>query len=353
MDGARLVLVCGSGGTGKTTTAAGLGLAAARSGRRVLVITVDPARRLAQALGIDASAGSSGFSGNAEHDVDDVSVRASGGRLVVTMLDTKAGWDDLVRRHAPDPASAERVLANSLYTNITARFVNSHDYIAMERLHDLGRDDRFDLVVVDTPPSRNALDLLDAPRRMREFFSGRLLRWITLPYRSRALTLASKPFLQIADRLLGARFLTQIAEFFTLLQAMEPGFVRRASAVESTLRDPSTRCVVVSAPEPASATETEFLVAELVRRGMHAALVVVNKVSVAPRVDTSGFTGAPWDAIAAMVESERRVAVRHAAVVERLSVLEVPVTVVPRAPAAAGVSGLDAVADAVATGGAG
>ncbi|MFM8626999.1 MAG: ArsA family ATPase [Actinomycetota bacterium] len=347
-DEARLVLVCGSGGTGKTTTAAGVGLAAARQGRKVLVITVDPARRLAQALGLGDSVR------NDEHEVDDPAVRASGGHLTVTMLDTKAGWDDLVRRHAPDAASAERVLSNGLYANITARFVNSHDYIAMERLHDLGRDDRFDLVVVDTPPSRNALDLLDAPRRMREFFSGRLLRWLTLPYRSRALTLASKPFLQIADRLLGARFLTQIAEFFTLLQAMEPGFVRRAADVEVTLTNPATRCVVVAAPEPASATEAEFLVAELARRGMHAALVVANKVVPAPRVAHGALAGAgaPWDAIATIMESQERIASRHAATIARLATMPMPLVVVPRVSVGAGdkapASGLEAVVAALA-----
>lgn len=346
-DEARLVLVCGSGGTGKTTTAAGAGLAAAREGRRVLVITVDPARRLAQALGLGDSVR------NDEHDVDDQAVRASGGCLTVTMLDTKAGWDDLVRRHAPDAASAERVLSNGLYANITSRFVNSHDYIAMERLHDLGRDDRFDLVVVDTPPSRNALDLLDAPRRMREFFSGRLLRWLTLPYRSRALTLASKPFLQIADRLLGARFLSQVAEFFSLLHAMEPGFVRRAADVEATLTKPATRCIVVTAPEPASATEAEFLVAELARRDMHAALVVANKVVPAPRVAHGALAagGSPWDAIATIVESQQQIASRHAATIARLATMPVPLVVVPRVSAGVGdggaASGLEAVVAAL------
>lgn len=242
-DEARLVLVCGSGGTGKTTTAAGVGLAAARQGRKVLVITVDPARRLAQALGLGDSVR------NDEHEVDDPAVRASGGHLTVTMLDTKAGWDDLVRRHAPDAASAERVLSNGLYANITARFVNSHDYIAMEQLHDMHASGRWDLVVIDTPPSRNALDLLDAPGRMREFFGSRLLKWLTVPYRSRLFTSASKPFYQVADRVLGSRFLQDIAEFFVLFQSMEDGFVRRATQVERLLHDDRTTFVVVSTLE--------------------------------------------------------------------------------------------------------
>ena len=122
------------------------------------------------------------------------------GELWVAMLDTKAGWDDLIRRHAPDPALRDQVLANPLYRNITGRFVNSHDYIAMEQLHDLHASGRYDLVIIDTPPSRNALDLLDAPGRMREFFGSRLLKWLTVPYRSRLFTMASKPFYQVADR---------------------------------------------------------------------------------------------------------------------------------------------------------
>ncbi|MFM9226099.1 MAG: hypothetical protein ACKOQ1_05650, partial [Actinomycetota bacterium] len=156
------------------------------------------------------------------------------------------------------------------------------------------------------------------------------------------------------DRLLGARFLTQIAEFFTLLQAMEPGFVRRAAEVEATLTNPATRCVVVSAPEPASATEAEFLVAELARRGMHAALVVANKVVPAPRVAHGALAGAgaPWDAIATIVESQERIASRHAATIARLATMPVPLVVVPRASVGAGdkapASGLEAVVAALA-----
>ena len=127
------------------------------------------------------------------------------GELWAAMLDTKAGWDELIRRHAPDAKVRDAVLANPLYQNITSRFVHSHDYLAMEQLHDLHASGEYDLVVVDTPPSRNALSVLDAPARMLEFFGSRLLRWLTVPYRSRLFTVASKPFYQIADRVLGQR----------------------------------------------------------------------------------------------------------------------------------------------------
>ena len=155
------------------------------------------------------------------------------------MLDTKAGWDELIRRHAPDAATRDAVLANPLYENITSRFVHSHEYLAMEQLHDLHATGQFDLVIVDTPPSRNALSILDAPSRMVDFFGSRLLRWLTVPYRSRLFTAASKPFYQVADRVLGSRFLQDIADFFVLFQAMESGFVRRAREVEALARRPA------------------------------------------------------------------------------------------------------------------
>jgi anion-transporting ArsA/GET3 family ATPase len=271
----EMVVVCGSGGTGKTTVAAAMGArAAAMLGGRVLVLTVDPARRLATALGLGAV-------GNTASRVPDSAFADAGvecrGELWVAMLDTKAGWDDLIRRHAPDPALREQVLANPLYRNITGRFVNSHDYIAMEQLHDLHASGRYDLVIIDTPPSRNALDLLDAPGRMREFFGSRLLKWLTVPYRSRLFAAASKPFYQVADRVLGSRFLQDIAEFFILFQTMEAGFVQRATEVERLLTDDRTTFVVVSTLEAAPAREARYLADELRRRRMPLGAMVLNR----------------------------------------------------------------------------
>ena len=183
LAGREVVVVCGPGGVGKTTMAASSALLAAQHvGGRVLVLTVDPARRLASALGLDAL-------GNTEVQVDPALLAAGGsqprGELWAAQLDTKESWDGLVRRHAPDAATRDAILANSLYENVTGTFVQSHDYIAMERLHELHASGRYDLIIVDTPPSRNAIDFLDAPERMAEFFSSRLLRWLTVPYRSR------------------------------------------------------------------------------------------------------------------------------------------------------------------------
>ncbi len=272
----EIVVTCGSGGVGKTTTAAAAAaMAAAHHGGRVLVLTVDPARRLANALGLEAF-------GNVERRVDDAAFEAAGivprGELWVAMLDTKQSWDDLVRRHAPDAATRDAILANPLYDNITTRFVSSHDYIAMERLFDIHGTGAYDLLVVDTPPSRNALDFLDAPKRMAEFFNSRLLRWLTVPYRSRVMTAASRPFYQLADRILGSQFLQDIAEFFILFQTMHDGFVDRARSVQRLLADSRTTFVVVTTLEPSPLREAEFFVDALHDRRLNLGAVVMNKV---------------------------------------------------------------------------
>lgn len=272
----EIVVTCGSGGVGKTTTAAAAAaMAAGHLGGKVLVLTVDPARRLATALGLERF-------GNVETRVPDELFVEAGvqprGELWAAMLDTKQSWDDLVRRHAPDEETRDAILANPLYQNITGKFVQSHDYIAMERLHDLHASGRYDLVVVDTPPTRNAIDFLEAPDRMADFFSSRLLRWLTAPARSRVLSTASKPFYSVADRILGSQFLEDIAEFFLLFQTMYDGFVERAQAVQRTLQDRCTTFVVVSTLEPAPAQEADFFIRALGDRGFHLGAVVLNKV---------------------------------------------------------------------------
>ncbi len=278
----EIVVFCGSGGVGKTTTAAAAALAASvELGGRVLVLTIDPARRLADALGLEGI-------GNVERRVPDDALRAAGleprGELFAAMLDTKASWDDLVLRHAPDEETAYKILENRLYHNITARFVQSHDYIAMERLYDLHAGGRYDLIVVDTPPTRNAIDFLEAPSRMAEFFGGRLLRWLTMPYRlggrrgARMVNFASRPFYQMADRVLGSQFLQDISEFFLNFQSMYDGFIVRAQAVERLLHDRRTSFVVVATLEGAPLREAEFFSQELTARHFPLGAVVLNRV---------------------------------------------------------------------------
>jgi anion-transporting ArsA/GET3 family ATPase len=272
----EVVVACGPGGVGKTTISASLAAtAAARLGGRVLVLTVDPARRLADALGV-------GGLGNVARRVPDEAFADAGarpkGELYAAMLDMSESWDALVRRHAPDPRTANEILANPLYRNITRRFAQGHDYIAMERLYELHEEGEYDLMVVDTPPSLNALDLLDAPGRMAEFFSSRLLRWLIVPYRSRFVNFASRPFYQIADRILGSQFLEDLAGFFILFQTMRDGFVARAEAVNRLLRDVRTTFVVVTTLEAVPAMEAEQLIGSLRDRRLHLGLLVCNKV---------------------------------------------------------------------------
>ncbi len=282
LTGKEIVVCCGSGGVGKTSVAAALALAAAehRDGK-VLVLTVDPARRLATALGIDGI-------GNLERRVDPALLAAAGidarAEVWAAMLDTKQSWDALVLRHTPDAETAYRILHNRLYANLTARFVQSHDYIAVERLYELHSSGTYDLIIVDTPPTRNAVDFLDAPQRMAEFFGGRLLRWLTLPYRvggtrgARMLNVASRPFYQIADRLIGSKFLEEIANFFLNFQSMYEGFVTRSGAVERLLRDRRTTFAVVTTLEAAPLREAEDFCRELLARDLHLGALVCNRV---------------------------------------------------------------------------
>ena len=272
----EIIVACGPGGVGKTTTAAAAAaMAAAHGGGKVLVLTIDPARRLADALGLDGI-------GNTERRVPDEAFASAGitprGELYAAMLDTKESWDALIRHHAPDDRTRDEILANPLYRNISGRFVQSHDYIAMERLFEIHSEGMYDLIVVDTPPTRNALDFLDAPERMAEFFSSRLLRWLIVPYRSRLVNLASRPFYQVADRILGTQFLADIAEFFILFQSMYDGFIERARAVQRLLADRRTSFIVVSTLETVPLREAEYFAQAITERKLHLGAIVLNKV---------------------------------------------------------------------------
>jgi len=314
----EIVVSTGSGGVGKTTTAAALGAtAASRLGIKVLVLTVDPARRLASALGMEQF-------GNVETRVPDAAFADAGvevqGELWAAMLDTKQSWDDLVRLHAPDAETRDAILANPLYQNITGKFVQSHDYVAMERLYEIHNSGRYDLIVVDTPPTRNALDFLDAPERMADFFSSRLLRWLIAPYRSRVVGLASKPFYSVADRILGTQFLEDIAEFFILFQSMYEGFVERAQAVTALLGSPQTTFLVVSTLEVAPSREAAYFLSLLEQRRYHVGALVLNKVLpellLDPRgTETAGLLATRGDEVGAKIDEELSLGMPHAGTV--------------------------------------
>ncbi|MBP7929451.1 MAG: ArsA family ATPase [Acidimicrobiia bacterium] len=277
----EIMIFCGSGGVGKTSIAAATGLGAACKTRaKVLVLTIDPARRLADALGIP---GIGNDAVRVAPEVLESAGLAPKGELWVAMLDTKQSWDALIKRHAPDPQTAERILKNPMYHNITSRFVQSHDYIAMERLHELHAAGDYDLIVLDTPPTRHAIDFLEAPERMAEFFGGRLLRLLTAPYRvggkrtSRLLNVASRPFYQVADRVLGSQLLEDVAEFLLNFQTMYDGFVKRADSVAALLHDRRTSFTVVSTLEPAPLAEAEYFADALRERHFDYSAIVMNK----------------------------------------------------------------------------
>jgi anion-transporting ArsA/GET3 family ATPase len=271
----EIVVVCGPGGVGKTTiAAAAAAMSACHQGGKVLVVTVDPARRLAQALGLRQGSGVERVRPSAFAAVG----AAPRGELWAEMLDTKQSWDALVTRYAPDPVTAKRILDNPLYQDISSRFVQSHDYIAVERLYELHAEGNYDLIVVDTPPTRSALDFLLAPERTADFFSSRLLRLLTVPYKSRLADVAAKPFYYVADRVIGSQFLEDIAEFFILFQTLSDGFVARAREVERLLADRRTAFMVVGTLEAMPVREAEAFMDLLPAKGFQLGALVLNRV---------------------------------------------------------------------------
>jgi anion-transporting ArsA/GET3 family ATPase len=287
-----LVVCVGSGGVGKTTVSAALGLAiVAEMERRVLVLTVDPARRLATALGL----GSMG--------VEPVPVAASRlrkagiqpcGELVAAMLDMKSAWDRMVERYAPDRDSAQRILANRFYQQISSAFIGSQDWMAMETLYELHAAGDYDTLIIDTPPSRNALDFLEAPDRLSDFVGARLLSWLAGPSRLgwRALNVAATPFARMADRLIGSDVLAELAVFVREIQGLYGGVRERAGEVYRLLRSRQTGFVVVTTLEPEPFAEAEFFCARLRAYGMPLRAAAVNRVLPSALTDRSGVAAA-------------------------------------------------------------
>ena len=278
VGGLEVVICCGSGGVGKTTVSAALAAAiAAASDRRVMVLTIDPARRLATALGM------SGI-GADPVAVPGARLREAGlplrGELVAAMLDQKSVWDRMVERNAPNRQVARRILSNRFYQGISDAFVGSHEYAAMEALYELHEAREYDCLVVDTPPSRSALDFLEAPERISDFVGARLLSWLARPSRLgfHAMNLAAAPFLHIADRLLGSELLGELGDFVADLQTLYGGVQQRARAVSRLLRSSRVGFVVVTTLEPAAFAEAEHFVAKLGELSMPLRAVVINRV---------------------------------------------------------------------------
>jgi len=299
----RVVISAGSGGVGKTTVAASIALWGASVGRRAVVITIDPARRLASSLGLETL-------GSEAREIPPAYLGRQGfgtlaGSLSAMMLDQKGAWDALVERHAP-PEARDRILANPFYQHLSQAFAGSQEYMAIEQLCVLVDSNAYDLIVVDTPPTRNAIDFLEAPANMADFFSSRFLRLLTVPARSRFVNFATRPFYTIADRILGSQFLEDIAEFFLLFQTMYAGFVERARAVEHLLHDRRTTFMVVTTLEAAPLHEAEFFIDALHRQKFHLGALVLNRVLPSYLLD-AGATRAAEKLLAEPEEMARTV----------------------------------------------
>jgi anion-transporting ArsA/GET3 family ATPase len=285
----RIIVCCGSGGVGKTTVAAALGLRAAERGRQVVVLTIDPARRLAQSMGLEQL-------DNTPRPVKGTD-ESAGGHLDAMMLDMKRTFDEVVEAHA-DPVKAEQILANPFYQALSSSFAGTQEYMAMEKLGQLraraDAEGTWDLIVVDTPPSRSALDFLDAPGRLGSFLDGRFIRLLSAPAKA-----GGRAYLKVFSagvnlvthtmtRLLGAQVLTDVQTFVAALDTMFGGFRERADATYRLLQAPGTSFLVVAAPEPDALREASFFVDRLSQDTMPLSGLVLNRVHPAGTIPISG-----------------------------------------------------------------
>jgi len=341
----QVVVCCGPGGVGKTTVSAAFALEAARRGRRACVVTVDPARRLADAMGLESLPN------------EPVAVEGGfAGSLHAVMLDSRTTFDELVERYARTPGQAEAIKANRLYQNLTGALSGTQEYMAMEKLYELVRSEDFDVVVVDTPPTRNALDLLDAPGRLTQFLENRLFRALMAPTRLslRALNVATQALLKTISRVAGTEIVQDAVAFFQAFQGMEVGFDERARAVRALLADPATAYVVVTSPRADTVEEAGYFASRLGERGVRTAALVVNRVHphFGPR-DLELPAHDARDALGALVRNASELA--ELADLEEGAFVELAAAVAPapvgRIPLLASdvhdVEGLTAVADAL------
>lgn len=282
---ARVVVLAGGGGVGKTTTAAGIGLGLARQGRRVCVLTIDPARRLADALGLEGGADEPVRVPLPEDDGPDeaggeATDAAAAGELWVVMLDAKSTWDGLIRRYSETPEAAERVLANRVYREFSSVVAGTQEYMAVEKLQELLATERWDVVLLDTPPTRNALDFLDAPQRLHSFLDSKALQLLLRPA-SGGLGLLGRGanvFTGLLKRVTGMDLLSDLTEFFTAVGGLSVGFSQRAKAVGLLLAEPRTVFLLVASPRPDSLDEAAAFRQTLEGREIHYGGLVVNRM---------------------------------------------------------------------------
>jgi anion-transporting ArsA/GET3 family ATPase len=292
-----IIVCCGSGGVGKTTTAAVVALEGARLGRKTVVVTIDPAKRLADALGLQG--------------LTDTPSRIDGdwpGELWATMLDTKSTFDALVVKHASVPDQGERILTNRFYRNISGALSGTQEYMAMEKLYSLHDETDFDLVVVDTPPSRHALDFLDAPRRLSRFLDHRLFRLLVAPGRGfvKAVNMAAQTFLRTVSRVVGGEVVDDAVAFFQAFEGMEEGFRQRAARVNELLAADGTAFVLVASPRRDTVDEAHFFAERLHEAGIGVRGLVVNRVHPAFGLAHQGGRGPSDGSAVAAAATARR-----------------------------------------------
>ncbi|HVB46054.1 MAG TPA: ArsA family ATPase [Streptosporangiaceae bacterium] len=278
----RVIVCCGSGGVGKTTIAAAVGLRAAERGRHVVVLTVDPARRLAQSMGLTSL-------DNTPRPVRGVRTgrAGDGGSMHAMMLDMKRTFDEIVEAHA-DPDRATQILANPFYQSLSSSFAGTQEYMAMEKLGQLRRADEWDLIVVDTPPSRSALDFLDAPARLGRFLDGRLLRLLLAPAKLggrtglKVLNIGFGMITGVVTKIIGSQLLRDVQTFVSAMDTMFGGFRERAEYTYQLLRAPGTSFLVIAGPEHDALREASYFVERLERDGMPLAGLILNRVHRSP-----------------------------------------------------------------------
>jgi anion-transporting ArsA/GET3 family ATPase len=334
----RVIICCGSGGVGKTTISAALAIRAATEGQRVAVLTIDPARRLADSLSI----------GELSNTARRVPLGLdNGGMLDAMMLDARATFDEIVQRTAPSPATAQRILANRYYQFASSRLGGVHEYMAMERLLELSLSGRYDTVVLDTPPTRHALDFLRAPERMATLMDEGVLRWLVMPATAsgwRALELGSEVVAGVLKRLLGQGTVAEIAEFFEVFRELWGGFQQRSGQVSALLARPTTRFLLVTTPSPAARADALYFLDVLRERKLPFGGFVVNRAVQPPdpeleadRLPTVGpLPPERWRELMAGVEQicehQRRLSSAHRRSVDALlqaSPARVPAWLVP------------------------
>ena len=293
----RIIVCCGSGGVGKTTVSAVLGVHSALRGKKVLTLTIDPAKRLANSLGLTAL-------GNTETLVPEEKFRQYGrplkGSLYAMMLDTKHTFDELIKRYAPNETIAENILDNQFYKNLSSAMAGSHEYLAMEKLYQIYLRGRYDLIILDTPPTKHALDFLEAPSRVRSFFDHSTSQWFLKPYLSMGqvgLNLFNKTsttIFRMVEKVTGAEFLRDVSEFMTGLADAFDIFRSRAEEVMEVLRGEATSFLLVTGPEKTALDEAHYFYTRIKEASLPFGGIIVNRVNLKPLKEAMETDAPQW-----------------------------------------------------------